>query len=902
MVFVSRVLLLYALCYFLLLQATFVEKMCTKRSWQILCFFLIATCLQAQSVYELNTGWLCKPISKVKENGPELSRPPYKLSGWMPAVVPGTVLTTLLENKKIPDPFYGLNNEKIEDIYDTGRDHYTYWFVKDFKEAVPAADGQVWLHLRGINYSCEVFLNGKKLNVATHKGMFLRQTYNITPVLAKDGNNRLAVIVYPPDPVGNAKTGQGGDGTIARNVSHQYVAGWDWIQPVRDRNTGIWDKVTIEKTGVVNLKNPHVVTLVPGIRKPDGHQHPATIKVSAELENTSSQKTSGVLQYTLAGQILAQKVTLEPHKTSQVQLPDFTLQNPKLWWPHGYGSQYLYDLKMQFTPDGKSVSDQETLSVGVREIQTDWNNTTRSKQVYVNGQKVFIKGGNWIISDAMLRFTDARYDAEIRFHRDMNLNLIRIWGGALSERPEFYKVCDKYGLLVMQDFWMSGDCNGRWVDPVKKEDQWTRRNYPDDHSLFLKSAEDQIKMIRNHASLAMWCGGNEITPPEDILLPLRDSILPALDGTRWFIDYSNSDDMSFNFLGGNGDGPYGIQPIQKFWEFRTFPFNSEVGSVGVGDYESLERFIPAANMIPPNHTARKVDPVWDYHKYIGYDEHLQPYGEPTDARDFARKAQLVNYDQYRALMEGFSAHMWEWYTGTIIWKTQNPWTAMRGQMYDYYLDVNACLYGLRSGSEPLHIMYNPVDGMVMIVNNTFETRRDLMLTIKTYSMSGKDSLITQVFNEIGPSTVRKYVPIQKTIDALRKDQGVFLSLQLLDVNKKVVSDNFYWLPDANNNYSGLKMLAKTSIQTTVREVGKGKIELKITNPAGGTVAFFNRVALVDSKTKKRILPVFFSDNYVSVVPGSQKTIVIEYTPDAQAAAPLVHISGWNVEETFIPVR
>ncbi len=876
--------------------------MCIKRSWIILICMAMGLQLHAQNAYELNRGWQCKPIAKVKENGQVLSGPAYKLSGWMPAVVPGTVLTTLLENKKIPDPFYGLNNEKIEDIYDTGRDYYTYWFVKDFKETTPADDGQVWLHFRGVNYSCEIFLNGKKLNAATHKGMFLRQTYNITALLSKEGNNRLAVIVYPPDPVGNAKTGQGGDGMIARNVSHQYVAGWDWIQPIRDRNTGIWDKVTIEKTGVVNLKNPHVVTLVPGIRKSEGNQQPATIKVSAELENTSGQKTSGVLQYTLAGQTVSQKVTLDAHKTTQVQLPDFTLQNPKLWWPAGYGSQHLYDLKIQFTPDGKSVSDQETVSVGVREIQTDWNTTTRSKQVYVNGQKVFIKGGNWIISDAMLRFTDARYDAEVRFHRDMNLNLIRIWGGALSERPEFYKACDKYGLLVMQDFWMSGDCNGRWMDPVKKEDQWTRRNYPDDHSLFLKSAEDQIKMIRNHASLAMWCGGNEITPPEDILLPLRDSILPALDGTRWFVDYSNSDDMSFNFLGGNGDGPYGIQPINKFWEFRTFPFNSEVGSVGVGDYESLERFIPAENMTPPNYAARKVDPVWDYHKYIGYDEHLQPYGEPTDARDFAKKAQLINYDQYRALMEGFSAHMWEWYTGTIIWKTQNPWTAMRGQMYDYYLDVNACLYGLRSGSEPLHVMYNPVEGMVMIVNNTFETRRDLMLTIKAYTMAGKDSLITQVFNEIGPSTVRKYVPIQKTIDALRKDQGVFLSLQLLDVNKKVVSDNFYWLSDASGNYSGLKTLAKTAIQTSVKDLGKGKIELKLTNPKGGAVAFFNRVALVDPKTKKRILPVFFTDNYVSVVPGSEKTIVLEYTPDAQSTQPLVHISGWNVEEKFIPVR
>jgi mannosylglycoprotein endo-beta-mannosidase len=252
------------------------------------------------------------------------------------------------------------------------------------------------------------------------------------------------------------------------------------------------------------------------------------------------------------------------------------------------------------------ASAKEPLDFGVRQLTTSWNTVTHSLQLEVNGQKIFIKGGNWIVSDELLRFTPQRYDAEIRFHRDMNLNLIRVWGGALTERPEFYAACDRYGLLVFQDFWNSGDCNGRWEDPMKKEDQWTRRKYPDDHDLFIASAADQIKMLRNHPSLAFWCGGNEITPPEDILHALKDSLMPALDGTRHFIDYSNSDSMSYNTLGGNGDGPYGIQHISTFWGKKTFPFNSEVGSVGMGDYESLERFLPKEELMyrPPT-PARK---------------------------------------------------------------------------------------------------------------------------------------------------------------------------------------------------------------------------------------------------------------------------------------------------------
>lgn len=865
--------------------------------------FLFCSSAFAQSKYELNAGWKCNSILKVKDQGTAISSPSYSLVNWIPAVIPGTVLTTMLENKQIPDPFIGMNNEKIPDIFKTGNDYYTYWFVKDFSES-PKPGEEIWLHFRGVNYSSDIFLNGKKLNAKKHNGMFLRQSYNITALLQKNGTNRLAVIVYPPDEVGNPNGGQGGDGAIAKNVAHQYVAGWDWIQPVRDRNTGIWDKVIIEKTGKINIKNPHIITLVPGHRKPEGIQKPATIKVSAELENPTNTALKGVLQYTIDGRKISKEVTLKPRSTSEISLPDLQLDNPKLWWPHGYGAQNLYPLKMQFIVNGV-VSDEENIQVGVREIQTEWNSVTRSKQVSINGQKIFIKGGNWIISDAMLRFSDARYDAEIRFHRDMNLNLLRIWGGALTERPEFYDACDKYGILVMQDFWGSGDCNGRWMDPMKKDDQWTRRKYPDDHNLFLESAADQIKMIRNYPSLAIWCGGNEITLPQDIMLPLRDSILTKLDGTRWFIDYSNSDDMSFNSLGGNGDGPYGIQPLKRFFDYRTWPFNSEIGSVGVGDYESLERFMPKENLIAPVYNPKDgketLDSVWNYHKYIGYNEYINAYGKPKDLRDFGKKAQLVNYDQYRSLMEGFSAHMWDWYTGVIIWKTQNPWTALRGQMYDYYLDPNACLYGLRNGSAPLHIMYNQADSTVMITNNTFKHQYDLMWVINTIDINGKEKSLGQAFAEIGPATTRMILPLKNELRELAKKEGVFLSLRLLNLNKEIISDNLYWLSDADGNYSGLNQMPGAQIDIQARQIQKGKVEVTLSNPAKNPVAFFNRLSLVDPDTKKRILPVFYDDNYVSVLPGEKKTVIMDYTAGS-GKSPLVSIDGWNVKEQFIQVK
>ncbi|MBS1664320.1 MAG: glycosyl hydrolase, partial [Bacteroidetes bacterium] len=319
--------------------------------------------------------------------------------------------------------------------------------------------------------------------------------------------------------------------------------------------------------------------------------------------------------------------------------------------------------------------------------------------------------------------------------------------------------------------------------------------------------------------------------------------------------------------------------------------------------ESLQRFLPKENLVAPVYRGKgkdgegTADKVWSYHKYISYDSSVYAYGPIKDLRDFAEKAQLVNYDQYRALMEGFSSHMWEWYTGTIIWKTQNPWTALRGQMYDYYLDVNACLYGLHSGSEPLHVQYDPVTSMVMIVNNTFRTHNDLMLQVRVVDMSGKSKLLTQVFSVAGPTMAKNYIPIGPQINPMRAKEGIFLSLRLVNEKQEVVSDNFYWLPDSTGVHSGLQQIKPANPAVEVNHINPSQIKVTLRNPAGGPVAFFNRISLVDNKTKQRILPVFYSDNYVSVLPGESKIITLDYTP-RQGETPQVSVRGWNVAEKF----
>ena len=234
----------------------------------LISLLLSLTVLVSSQETSITTGWRAIRASEVSVDGGVLTTEDPSPEGWINATVPGTVLTTLVNNGLMPDPWFGMNNEEIPDIWDAGRDYYTYWFFTRF--SIPELDStrQVWLNFRGINYRAEVWLNGRLISDSIIDGMFLRRKYNVTDILNTDGHNRLAVRVEPPLNPGKPNGGQGGDGRIGRDVTMQFTAGWDWIQPVRDRNTGIWDEVTIEVTGGIDIRNGFARTRVPGARLP----------------------------------------------------------------------------------------------------------------------------------------------------------------------------------------------------------------------------------------------------------------------------------------------------------------------------------------------------------------------------------------------------------------------------------------------------------------------------------------------------------------------------------------------------------------------------------------------------------------------------------------------------------
>ncbi|EFJ38871.1 hypothetical protein SELMODRAFT_164536 [Selaginella moellendorffii] len=911
----------------------------------------------------LDSGWIAARANQVQRTGEELTTthaPSLKIDPWMDAVVPGTVLATLLKNAAIPDPFYGMENQNVPDIADAGRDFYTFWFCNKF--ATPErAFKRAWLHFRAINYSAEVYVNGSKYSLPG--GMFFRHKLDIKDALKKTGINNLAVLVHPPDHPGRipAVGGQGGDHDIAKDVAAQYVQGWDWIIPIRDRNTGIWDEVSVSFTGVAILGDPHLVATFH-----DDYKR-VYLVVSSEVTNTTSTaiKCTAKLQvsadaddgfFSVEG-VQSQPLEIVSGATTLCSFEPLYFYKPRLWWPNGMGEQALYQVEISLEVNENGESDSWSHNFGFRKIDSFLDPVTKSRHFQVNGQPVFIRGGNWIVSDGLLRLSKERYETDVNFHADTNMNMIRVWGGALAERPEFYDACDKRGILVWQEFWITGDCNGRGVPP-------SDASWPLDHALFLKCARDTVKLLRNHASLALWVGGNEQHPPEDINQALMKDLKltqagsyenPShlLDGTRLYIQGS----LWEGFAAGTGefrDGPYNILNPEDYFQdgFYAYGFNPEVGSVGVPLAATIKATMPESAWDIP--TTQKVsdglvreipNATWTLHTYIPYanpdkkvPHQIAKYGDATDLDDFCDKAQLVNYVQYRALMESWNSRMWTKYTGVLIWKTQNPWPGLRGQLYDYFLDQTGGFYGVKSACEPVHVQYNPVTYAIEIVNTTRKSFQDTRVEAAVWDLKGNSPYQETMANFKVPAY--KTIVIMKLTPASSWSEVYFLLLTLVDSSGTSISRNFYWLHQSGGDYKALKnelapVPVKMSLKSSSRN-GNFNINVEIENLSSSNsssssssssssisqrfsellfskspavaargVAFWLRLS-VHSRNKRsqlrstdtRLLPVSYSQNYFSIVPGEKLAASISFQSSTNDA-PEILLQGWNIGKASI---
>ena len=824
----------------------------------------------------LAAGWQLQDVAKVPQSGAQVSSAGFDTGGWYVATVPGTVLTTLVNDHVYPEPLYG-ENERPE-IIPESLVHTSYWYRTVVRVPSAYTGRHVWLNFDGINYSAEVWVNG--VQVGTIRGAFVRGIFDITAQV-KPGQLAVVAVLVTPEPhpgVPHEHTwrngvGQNGGITALDGPTFLSTIGWDWLDAVRDRDTGIWQKVFLSATGPVVVKDPLVTTDLP-LPKTDS----SDITVQTTVENVSDQPVDGEVRGTIENVVFERQITLAPHNTQQVTFdpkstPALHMEHPRLWWPNGYGAQAMYKLHLEFRT-GETISDTQDVDFGVRKISYSVPGTD-TLTLSVNGVPIFIRGGDWGLDEALKRIPRERLDAEIRLHKLANLNLIRNWVGQ-STGEDFYELCDKYGLLVWDEFFQPNPNDG--PDPA-------------DIPTYIVNVRDKILRYRNHPSIVLWCARNEGDPPPEIDAALR-TLLAEVDPTRLY--WPNSTDGP----GVRSHGPYYWRAPREFYAVTDDYFKTETGSASIPTLESIRGMMPKKDW-------ETIDDDWAAHDLAKGNQHgeLYPlilagrYGKIANLADFVRKAQMANYEAFRAMYEGRNALLFHPTTAVITWMSNPAQPSFVWQIYHYDLEPMSSYFAVMHASELVHIQFNQLTEDVQVINNKPEPASDLLAHIAVYNLDGSLAYEHETKLTAAPDAATDLGPIDfpASISTVH-----FIKLDLRDAAGQLLSTNFYWRaqpgdPDDLTALNQLPMVKLTANVEIPKENAAGQRRLRVLlhNPTK-SIALMAHVQL-RRKSGARVLPVFYSDNYVSLVPGETKSVDIEAAAsEFKGEGALIVVDGWNV--------
>ncbi len=498
--------------------------------------------------------------------------------------------------------------------------------------------------------------------------------------------------------------------------------------------------------------------------------------------------------------------------------------------------------------------------------------------IYVNGVRIAARGGNWGMDDFMKRVTRARLEPYFRLHKDANINIIRNWVGQNTE-DVFYDLADEYGMLILNDFW---------------ESTQEYQNEAEDPALLLRNAADVIARYRNHPSIAVWFGRNEGVP-QPILNEGLNRLVQLLDGTRFYTGSSNR-------IGLQGSGPYNYRPPVGYFTDLASGFSVETGTPSLATLEAVKAMVPTADRWPISDTLAYHD--W----HIGGNGDVKTFmdaldaqlGAPTSLEDFERKAQMFNYVDYRAIFEGFNAHLWTRNSGRLLWMTQPAWPSNHWEILSHDYDTQASFYGVKSALEPVHVQLNLPDFTIAVANITREPAPGLTMRAHVVDLAGRTLLDRSetVSAPANQTTTLKPLALQPLLDT----HGLALvELTLVNHEGRQISRNVYWQGKNDAAYRALTTMPQQAVTAGARKMADGGIEVTLSND-GTTPLLETKITLVDAQGE-RVLPAFYSDNYVSLLPGEHRTIAIGTMGSTKPAGTpaAVQLRGWNVTPASIPI-
>lgn len=829
----------------------------------------------------LHRGWHIENSANVTQTGDQVSTAGFNDSAWTAATVPSTVLANLAGTHigdGSPDDIYFSNNwlklPGTGPYYPIGKNYgeidtpltspfgHAWWFRTKFNVSAQQMKLFADLHLKGITYGAEIWLNGARLALpADTLGAYRQFKYDVTSHL-RVGVNVLAVLVYPPG-------------------KDDLVPSWvDWNPTPQDKNMGLWREVYVKFHGPVSLHHAFVMT---DVSSPSS----ATLTIESDVVNTSAKPVTGVLRAQTLGLNQTVSVTLAPGEARRVQFPALSVKNPKLWWPWQMGPATLHALRVSFESNGV-ISDEATQEYGIRKVESRL--TPEGARLFsINGRPIFIRGGGWA-SDLLLRFSNERQEKELNYVRSLGLNTIRLEGR--FETESLLELADRKGILVMPG-WV---CCNAW----QNNNSWD----PARHTVAKASLVDELYELRSHPSVFTFLYGSDEAPPPDI----ETLYLDAVRETNWPNPTLAAASARMSTVGATGvkmSGPYAYTPPSYWYVDKdkyggAWGFNTETSpGVSMPPLESLKQFIPADHF-------KSVDDIWNFHmgenEFATLDVHRaaieRRYGAVHDAFDFVRKSEVMDYDNHRAMFEAYSANKYHHATGIVQWMLNSAWPSMMWHLYDFYLRPNSAFYGVKKANTLVHASLNPDTLVVSLTNSTYAKVSGLHVSARVIdpnaTVVSEEDHIADLDADSADEILKLNEPANLPL--------YFVETRVKDARGALIDTNFYWLSSKKEQYnwdetdfkltpltqegdlSALSQLAPATVSVSSVPI-PGGLRVTVRN-TGRTLAFF-----VHLDVQPDVLPVDWSDNNVSLMPGESRALEVHAAGAHHLA---VRGSGWNV--------
>ena len=860
----------------------------------------------------LKYNWSIQSSEKIHSDGSIISKPGYNVNGWYPAIMPSTILETLVKNEVVKDPYYGNNlaeskgffaaDKYLYDMPENGPYSVPWWFRTEFE--LPSVNDYTWLNLSSINYKANIWLNGHLIaNTNDIEGAHRLYEIDITKHALIGKNNCLAIEITPP--------------LKGTDLSVRWMQG---SRTVPDKNAGIWYDVKIIKNGTLKIRYPHVIT---DLNLPDTSK--AVITLTAQILNQSEKDINGVINGVIRpvnnlaeggsssggneSYDFAKSIFIAANTTKEVKV-SIEIKNPNLWWPYMSGNQELYDLNLSVKPDEQSISDEQIIRFGIREVASYLEDYKHAGNQYVrifkiNGKNIFIKGGNWT-ETLMMENNPKRNEAEIFHMMNMNFNAIRtegFWGA-----DHFFDMCDKYGIMIFDGF----NCCSIW----EQWDQWSDRTF----EIAGKSLRDQVIRKRNHPSFIDWLLGSDNPVPPKVEKMYVD-IIEKYDGTRPYQSDAMYSTTTISGCTGLDHDPYpetytylppsawyGMKEKDdngNFGTYEFFEFNTEVGPGGevIPPIESLRSMMPEKDLWPKNKTwEMRYSP--DSLSVSATDAFYKRYGQPTDLESYTVKAQVFQKESFRAMVEAFRKNKYK-ASGVLIYRLNAGWPSMCYYLYDYYLRPNGSYAGVQQGFEPLHALYAYDDHSVVVVNGLYQSFKNLKINVQIFNMDMTERYSNKVKLNIKSDGVKTIFKIPK-IKNLSKTY--FLNINLENASGDLVSSNFYWLTtgkDQDADFLDLDKLTPVKLQISANYQSNGSnsiVKLKITNPTNQLAFFINPKVLIGMHGKE-LLPSYWNTKYLSILPGKSRELEVKFNvAELNGYDPYLMLEGWNIEPIEIALN